>query len=208
VPSPWSIDARVLVRPNRELQSLASAVPQTRSSLWIALRRPLFLTFVLACAVSLIATSVATFRLIGATAVWWTFVAIAEIIALAAVTWQRRGSRSFAALTDIFFTGHAAWTLLILLVAAMLAFAPPQYWRLIIVGPTVVGILVVVAWSAYVDVCFFRHVCGATLGRAIAQVAVQRFIAWTLILWIFCAPTATPFGVYGVLGQALAEVLR
>lgn len=58
----WSIDARVLVRPARAFRSLADTPAGTHrhSSIWIAARRPLFLTLVLASVASLVGTSVAT----------------------------------------------------------------------------------------------------------------------------------------------------
>jgi hypothetical protein len=206
---PWSLDAHVLVRPAREFQSLASVhAAQSRSSFWVAARRPLFLTFVLACGVSLIATSVASLRLIATSGFYWCFVPVVEILALALVIWRRPESRPFAHLVDLFFTGHAAWTMYLLIVAALLAMLPPIYWRAVILGPGLIGITLVVVWSAYVDVCFFRHVCGVTLGRAIVNAALHRFVTWTLVLWIFAVPTPTPFGVYHGLARDIAEVMR
>lgn len=75
-PDTWSLDARVLVRPGRGFQSLAGtrSTPGVRSKFWIALRRPLFLTLVLAGSVSLLASSVATVRLVAPTTLYWSFV--------------------------------------------------------------------------------------------------------------------------------------
>jgi hypothetical protein len=45
--------------------------------------------------------------------------------------------------------------------------------------------LVILAWSAYIDFCFFRDVVG---GAAIRRLAVQRVLCWLPGLAIFVAP--------------------
>ena len=206
----WSLDARALVRPARTFQALADEplTPGARTSFWVAVRRPLFLAFVLGCVISLLTASVATMRLVGATAIYWSFVPLVEIVALAIVVWRWRGSRTFTSLIDAFFVGHAAWTLFLLLAGAVLAVTPPQHWWFIITRLAVAGLVVVAGWSAYVDVCFFRFMCGATLRGAIARAAVYRVIAWMLIFWIFAVPAPTPLGVIQEVVEAVAEVQR
>jgi hypothetical protein len=167
-----------------------------------------FLCLVLGCVISLLSASVASVRLIGATAIYWSFVPIVEILALAVIVWRRRGVRTFATLIDAFFAGHAAWTLLLLVTGAVLAVAPPQYWWFLISRGGVAGVAIVAGWSAYVDLCFFRYVCSAPLKRAVADVALQRLITWTLIFWIFAVPGLTPFSVIQKIVEAIAEVVR
>jgi hypothetical protein len=163
---------------------------------------------VLACVVSLVGTSVATVRLIPPTAIYWSFVPIVEILALAIVVWRRRGARGLPALIDIFFAGHGAWTLLILAAGAVMAVASPGVWWFLITRPGIAGVLIVAGWSAYVDVCFFTYVCGATRARAIGDAVLHRLMAWTLIFWIFAVPEPTPFGVIQEIVEAVAELLR
>jgi len=204
----WSLDARVLVRPGRGFQSLAGTrtTPGVQSKFWIALRRPLFLTLVLASGVSLLASSVATVRLVAPTALYWSFVPLVEILALAIVLWRRRGGRMFF-LIDTFFAGHAAWTLFLLVIAAAITVSSPRYWWFLITGPAIIGILLVISWSAYVDVCYFRYICGARLPRAIRDVLLHRLVSWALIFWIFAVPDPTPLGVIQEIVRAMAEVL-
>ena len=206
----WSIDARALVRPTRTFQALAAGQTSEsiRSPLWTAVRRPLFLCLVISCVISLLSASVASIRLIGETALYWLFVPLVEILALAIVIWRRRGSRTFASLIDAFFTGHAAWTLLLLFIGAVMTVAPPQHWWFLLTRLVAVGVFPIVVWSAYVDVCFFRYICGATRRRAVANVAVQRLFAWTLIVWIFAEPSPTPFGIVQEIVDAVAEAGR
>jgi len=206
----WSIDARVLVRPARAFRVLADAAAGTHrhSSIWIAARRPLFLTLVLGSVASLVGASVATVRLIAPTAVYWSFVPAAEILALAIVLWRRRGAHRLPHLIDAFFAGHAAWTLFLLIVGATMAVASPQHWWFLITRPAIGGLVLVTAWSAYVDFCFFRHVCGAGATRAIGDLALHRFIAWTLIFWVFAVPEPTPFGVFQEIVEAGLELVQ
>lgn len=206
----WSLDARALVRPARTFQELAATQQpgSVRSTFWTAARRPLFLSLVLGCVISLIGAGVATIRLIGTTAIYWSFLPLIEILALALVVWRRRGSWSFASLVDAFFVGHAAWTLLLLLAGAVMAVTPPQHWWFIITRLAVVAIVLVVGWSAYVDVCFFRYICGTTLASAVRSAALYRVIVWILIFWIFAVPEGTPLGVIQEIVEAITEVLQ
>jgi hypothetical protein len=205
----WSLDARVLVRPARTFESLAaaSARPRGRAAFWLAARRPLFLTFVLACVISLLATSVATLRLIPPTMLYWAFVPVVEILALAIVLRRRRGPRGLSSLIDAYFAGHAAWTLLLLTAGAVVSVVGPQHWWFLITRPAIAAVVIVAGWSAYVDICFFRHVCGAPFRRAVRDAVVLRVIVWTLVFWIFAVPEPTPFGVIQEIVEAIKEVI-
>jgi len=197
-----------LVRPARVFQALVgerNAGP-VRSTFWMAVRRPVFLTLVIACVVSLLATSVATLRLVGPTALYWSFVPVVEILALTIVLWSRRNSQTLASLVDVFFVGHAAWTLFLLLFGAALALSPPQHWWFLVTRPAIAGIVLAAGWSAYVDVCFFRYVCGATLSSAIGSAALFRVIAWIVFFWIFAVPEPTPLGVIQELVAAFKDL--
>ena len=209
MPGPWSLDTRVLVRPGRTFQSLAAHGPsRPRPGLWLAARRPLFVLFVLACTGSLVATSVASLRLIAPLPVYWVFVPLIEILALAVVVRRRREGRALPQLIDTFFAGHAPWTLFLLFVAGVFAITSPASWWFLLTRPVLLGLLLVVCWSIYVDVCFFRHFCGAPLSRAIRDVALNRLIAWLLIIWIFAVPEPTPFGVFPEIAEAILEVMQ
>jgi hypothetical protein len=184
----------------------ATSTLPTGSGFWIAARRPVFLTIVLAGVASLLATSVASIRPMAPTAIYWSFVAVCEILALTIVVWRRRRERGLPTLVDAFFAGHAAWTLFLLAIGGTLAFMPPGNLWFLITRPAPVGLVLVVAWSAYIDVCFFRYMCGARLSRAIRDVVFHRMIAWTLIFWIFAVPEPTPFGVVQEIVEALVEL--
>lgn len=157
---------------------------------------------------SLLGTGVAAVRLVAPTAIYWSVVPVVEILALASVLGRRWRSRGLPLLIDAFFAGHAAWTLFLLALGAAVAMTPPQHWWFLLVGPGLAGMVIVAGWSAYIDVCFFRYVCGAKLARAVGDAVLYRLIGWTLIFWVFAVPEPTPFGVIQEIAEAVAEVWK
>ena len=102
---------------------IAETTVQAKASLaraWIAVRRPLLVAFVLGCSVSLMTSGRVTLRLAGPATVYWSFVPLAGIAGLAAVS----GRRLHAETIDEFFHGYLPWMLLIIAFAALWAFVP------------------------------------------------------------------------------------
>lgn len=197
----WSLDARVMVQPASAFGS-AAARPLD-GGLWTACRRPLFLTFVLGCLASLIASRVLTARLVVPTVMYWSLISIVEILALAVVV-RRRDRLSLEATIDLFFAGHAPWTLLLISVGASLAFLPPEIGWLLLLRAWVWITMVVIAWSAYIDFCFFRFYLGASRAAAVRNVVLFRLLAWTAIIAIFAFPSMNADGIV----EAVEEILR
>ena len=102
----------------------------------------------------------------------------------------------------------AAWMLLLLSIAGLLAFAPPAYWWMLLIRVSLIGLAIVVFWSAYIDFCFFRHVIGASAAAAVRDVAVHRTITWLVVFSIFATQELTPWGLARELSEAVAEILR
>lgn len=200
-----SLDAWVLVRPAAAFQWLA-AQPLS-GGLRVAGRRPLLLTFVIGCAISLAATGTVTARLVGPPMLYWAFVPITEILALVAIVGRRRRI-PLAVMVDRFFAGHAAWMLLLVSIAGLLAFAPPAYWWMLLIRVSLIGLAIVVSWSAYIDFCFFRHVIGASPAAAARDVAVHRTITWLVVFSIFATQELTAWGLLRELSEAVAETIR
>jgi hypothetical protein len=195
-----------MMRPARAFRFLGDQPGE--GGLRVACRRPVFVALVLGAMVSLIASSGLTIRIAGPAAVSWCFVPVAEALALAAVTWRRRKGVLLSVLLDRFFAGHAAWTLLLIVTAGTLAFVPPaMVWRLL-TGVCLWTAALVVVWSAYVDLCFFRFVVGAGRAAAVRDVAVLRLLTWTVVFWIFAVPAGTPRAMAQEIAEVLAEVIR
>jgi hypothetical protein len=201
------MDAWALVRPAATFQFLG-ANPPVGSAVRLAWRRPLFLAFALGCAVSLIGTGALTARIVVPTTIYWAFVPLAEMAGLWVATRGRQTRWPFAAVIDVFFTGHAAWTLCVLAIVTMIAWSPASLWWMLLTKVAVPILLVVTVWSAYTDYGFFRHVMGAARGAAIRSLLIQRVISWPILIAIFAVPIQTPMDFVADLGSAIDELLR
>jgi len=148
---------------------------------WVLLRRPLWLAFVCGCVVSLWASGRLSVRLIADGAVSFAFLPVFSLLALAAV--YRRSPRRvpFAHAADLFFVANAPWLLWMVAFAALRclqsplqAAAPPGTlsWAIRL------SLLLVAAWSAYVDLQYFREVLPRPAGGA-RDLMLQRAIGWT-----------------------------
>jgi hypothetical protein len=194
-----------MLRPASTFSSLAGvAAPPGR---WMLLRRPLAVSALLGCVVSLIASGVLTLRLIVPAIVVWSYVPIVLILALGAVTWPRRQTVPFSRAVDVFFTGYGPWAILLIALASALSFLPPEIgWERARLWLGGIGLVVI--WSAYLDYWFFRAVYRATPLAAVRDLLLVRLISWTLIFWIFAIPDSTPLGVFGGVIAAVKELTR
>ena len=202
----WSVDAQVLVRPASTFQSLAAAPAGVSWS--VACRRPLFVTFVLGCAVSLGATGTLTARIAGPSMLYWVFVPIVEALALVAVIGRRRNRVPLTRAIDIFFAGHAPWTLLIIAITGLIASVSPALWWMILTRVAMAGMALVVCWSAYIDFSYFRAMFGVSRGVALRDLVAVRTITWLIVFSVFAAPEFTPWGLAREISEAVHEVLR
>ena len=90
---------------------------------------------------------------------------------------------------DRFFESHGPALLWLIAFAAYWALLPTDAafaWRHKL-GFWCGTAAAVLAWSAWLDLRFFRKVLGRTAGQALGALAVQRAISWTLVLAIFIA---------------------
>ncbi len=161
--------------------------------IWRALRRPLFVAFVLGCTMSLIASAGLTPRLAGSATVYWSFVPLAEMVGLAAACGRDGRTLAFPRAIDLFFAGHGPWLFWLIGLSAIWSFTPPirafaltnAIW---LYGAGGFALL----WSAYVDFCFFRFALARSMARAGRDLVLHRLISWTIILAIFGGPAIPP----------------
>ncbi len=141
---------------------------------------------------ALITSSRLTLRLVAPATIYWSFVPLLEIVSLAAVTWHKRRIISLTRSVDLFFMGHAPWSLWLIAFAAVWAFVPPIQ----VFAWTAKGwiwydsALIVAAWSAYIDFWFFRCVLEETPVTAGRDLLLQRLICWSGGLLCFLASSA------------------
>jgi len=155
---------------------------------WVMLRRPLLLALVAGCTVSLQASGRLSTRLVADGIVSFAFLPFFEIVALAVV--YARGPRRvpFARAADAFFAANAPWLVWLLAFAVVRCAQTPLQatarpaallWTLeLTLIPTA-------AWSAYIDLQFFREVLPRQKGGAARDLMVARVISWTCILGYF-----------------------
>jgi hypothetical protein len=161
--------------------------------MWLAIKRPLFLAFLIGCTISLVTSPGLSLRLAAGATVCWSFVPIAGIAALIAVRRRNPDGLSLARTIDLFFTGQGPWALWLIGLSAIWSFLPPArafafsspFW---LYGAASVAIV----WSAWIDFCFFRFVLGRGRVGAWGGLLLQRLISWSLVILVFGAPSIPP----------------
>lgn len=204
--SPWSLDAWALVRPATAFQFIA-AHPAAGSNARLLFGRPLFVAFVIGCVVSLVGTGTLTARMVIPATAYFSFVPVLEVVVFAAVAWRRTSRVPFAVAIDAFFTGHVAWTLLLIGIAASLAVSPPQAWWPLLMHIVLPAMVVVLGWSVYTDYCFYRIVMGSPRATAVRTLVFSRVITWIVVFVIFALPVLTPAEFVREVIAAVREVL-
>lgn len=144
------------------------------------------MAFVLGCTMSLITFPRVTARLAIPGAFYWTFVPLAEMLALGLVSAKSRQTISFPSKVDLFFVGHLCWLLWLIGIAAIFSFLPPAH-AFALTNPfwLYYAALAVIIWSAWIDFGFFRAVTGSSRAGAVGRLFLQRAISWSMILLIF-----------------------
>jgi hypothetical protein len=120
-------------------------------------------------------------RLIADGAVSFAFLPVFSLLALAVVYRRSPRTVSFAHAADLFFAANAPWLLWLVAFAAlrcletpMQAAAPPLALSVAIK----LSLVLVAAWSAYVDLQFFREVLPGPAG-GVGDLLLQRAIGWS-----------------------------
>src|SRR5438552_3082107 len=156
-------------------------------SVWITLKRPLFLAFFLGCTISFLTSGTLTLRLIAPAMIYWSFVPLIEIAALATVCWSDHNNIPFPRLIDSFFRGYSPWLLWLVGMCAIWSLLSPaakSFDAAVSILWLVGGVALAVAWSLYIDFSFFQSVLGRSRTSAVRGLALQRFISWNLIMAI------------------------
>jgi hypothetical protein len=186
---PPSPDIWVMLHPGAAYANLARL---PGSGGWILFRRPILVALVFGCVISLMTSGRLTLRLALPAAIVWSFVPLLEMASLAAVWHIKRPPISLPRAIDLFFMGHAPWSLWLVGFAAIRAFVPTVQvfaWM----GAKWIwfaSAFLAMAWSGYIDFHFFRTVLDRTAARAARDLVLQRLICWIGFLLIFLAPGA------------------
>ena len=161
--------------------------------IWTLLRRPLFLPFAMGMVLSIQSSGRLSVRVVADGMVSFAFLPVCEVLSIGAV--YLRGDRRlrFSRVVDTFLVSNAPWLWWILgycllrVTQTPVQAAAPSAVTFWITGASM---LVPIGWSAYLDLHFFRLVLPRASGSAVADLLVQRAIAWASALGYF-------FGIVG-----------
>jgi hypothetical protein len=191
-----SPDVWVMARPGPAFAALAGRA--SPGSAWSAFRRPLLVAVVLGCVTSLITFPGITLRLAGPATLSWSFVPLAEVLGLAVACAGEGRRLPFGRKVDLFFMGYLPWLLWLTGIAITFSFLSTARAFALLdsvwldwAGP------IVIAWSAWIDFCFFRSAAGHSRGGALGRLVLQRAISWSLIILIFSGGALLP-GIRGL----------
>ncbi len=191
-----SAEARVLLGPSAAFRELAQE--PGGGGAWMLVRRPLLLAFMFGSLVSLQASGRVSVRLIADGALSFAFVPLFEMISVAAVYRLAPRRISLTRAVDLFFAANAPWLLWMIAFAALRcletprqATAPPIFLLWILE----LSLVMVAAWSAWIDIQFFREVLPRPAPSPGRDLILQRAIAWTCTIGYFFGYAIWPFVV-------------
>jgi hypothetical protein len=165
------------------------------SDTWIALRRPLFVAFVLGCTISLTAAGRLTLTLIVGSMVAWAFVPAFEGLGFAVAARRIASPLPFSRRLDAFFAGHGPWTLYAILVGASASLLTPwqmNAWSMVFMTSIEIlgGAVAIRSW--FIDVEFYRVVLERTKREAVRDALIQRAVCWPAAAVYFAGYVAWP----------------
>jgi hypothetical protein len=186
-----SIHLRILLSPREVYSSLRDP---SEGSRWIALRRPLFITFFIASCATFISRGEVTVGSILLAMITWFWVLLVQWGALW-VAFACGRVRLTSRLTDLYFLSYSPWLLLLLgwsVLTTILSmhFNFVLFWKWLSLAPVAAMVCLYLDWQ------FFRVAVGGTEEEASRMLAIQRAISWPILLVIYS---------YGSLWQTLAE---
>jgi hypothetical protein len=160
-----SAEVRVMFHPKQVF-----AEPQGKGGPWLYWRRPLLELLMLCAGISLLVTGRFSLHMVGSSAIYWSFLPLAEILGLAAA--ERRWPD--AVTVDRFFIGHGPWFLFLIAFAAFGS-------RPSTLGPWIAAAGGAVLWSCWIDYNFFGGV---------GKLVLNRIVTWTPFVVIFAGSWA------------------
>jgi hypothetical protein len=174
----------LILSPRQTYAALARA--GARISWLTALRRPLLVALVFGAAIALAATHSVAPALVASTTLSWSYVVVLQLaIALPLLSGPARRTVGLARAVDLFFAGHAPWSIYVLLVAAW-GLTPPTwpFW------PMGVAAIVPAVLTARIVRAFFEEVLALDAPAARRRTIVQQGITWTIFVAINWAASA------------------
>lgn len=181
----WELTAsdalRVLVRPH---ETYAAAVHARRSdSLWTAVRRPLFVALIQGVAISMVATHSVAAPLVVSVAASWAILVAAQVAGALLLIRSAAAPRVGASgALDLFFLGHAPWSLWLLVSAGVMTVASTLT---ILRWLAIVSMIVPAALTSRIVAAFDEAVLGSSRRSAVRRTMLHQGLMWAaLVLYI------------------------
>jgi hypothetical protein len=195
-----SEDLRVMVAPMAAYQRLVQTATDATVDAGVAVvvRRPALVALVIGCFITLATTGQLTAALVASTTLCWSFVPLVQLLAAAAlITLGRRRSIRLASALDLFFMGHAPWSLFLLGLAGVVgAKLPLGTAALRAPGFVLLAAMVPLVWTWVITFAFCRRVLGLGAALAVAGTVAYQAAIWTVAYFYVAAVTyeLPPFG--------------
>lgn len=184
-------DLCLLLAPSETYRAIAGLPAGSAArTWWRALSRAAAAAALAGTTTAVAATGRISWALALSGAACWSFLAILQIVTAAAVIVPSNRGVGFPPhrAIELFFFGHAAWSLWLLLAAAFLFAAPGAIRHDIILLTALVPFI----WTAVVVFAFFRHVLQLERRHAATRTAIHQaltflviilYVGWAVQLW-------------------------
>lgn len=186
----------LILRPRATYAALAGA--PAHGSIAIALRRPLLVAVVLGLSAAIASTRRVSPALVLSTTIAWSYVVVVQAaIALPFLARAARRTVGLARAVDLFFAGHAPWSLFVLAAAAWAPSAATRpFW------PLAVAAVVPLVLTPRIVSAFFTDALRLDSRAALRMTIAQQVITWTVFIavnWIASAFTPRVYGLPSLL---------
>ena len=155
------------------------------------IRKPLLFLLVLACTASLAASGRFSLRLLFDTSIALGVVPLIQLVAFAIVFWTGRRPMGFRFAVDTYFDGLWPWFAALSILGVFGAVASPMVAAEWVSRLGAICMTMALVLSMRVDWLYSREVLGRASPRAVADVVLQRAVAWSATIVYFLI-TALP----------------
>jgi hypothetical protein len=150
-------------------------------TLLTALRRPCLVVIVIGTVTAMAATGHVTPSLLLSTTLCWSFVVVLQaLIGLALIAGPARRTVGLLRAFDLYFAGHAPWSLFLLAAAAWAQLPGFRSYT-----PIHLAALVPLFLTPRIVSAFFREVLELDPRHASARTAVQQAVTWTVFVALY-----------------------
>ena len=184
-----STAANAMIRPGGMFRAAVAA--DSRGSWAAALKSPAFIAVLLGVTTAIAAAQRLTVSLAISATLSWSFVPALQLITGALLIRSARSRRvTFPRALELFFAGHAPWSVWLVLFAASQN-ASPSFTL------TIGGALVALGWTAIIVNAYAREVLGLSRRAATARAFVHQLTTVALILIYIDRATALAVRILG-----------